>query len=53
MKRGKVVICEGIKLSNSEVMKKIEIEGHTQLGIIELDKIKEDRNKEKTIKEYK
>ena len=29
MKRGKVVRCEGIKLSNSEVMKKIEIEGHT------------------------
>ena len=53
MKRGKVVRCEGIKLSNSEVMKEAGIEGHTQLGIIELDKIKEDRNKEKTIKEYK
>ena len=29
MKRGKVVRCEGIKLSNSEVMKEVEIVGHT------------------------
>ena len=40
MKRGKVVRCEGIKLPNSEVMKVVEKEGYTYLGIVELDKIK-------------
>ena len=29
------------------------MEGYTYLGIIELDKIKEDEMKERTIKEYK
>ena len=53
MKRGKVVRCDGIKLPNSEVMKKVEKEGYTYLGIIELDKIKENEMKEKTIKGYK
>ena len=41
MKRGKVVRCEGIKLPNCEVMKEVEKEGYTYLGIVELDKIKE------------
>ena len=36
MKRGKVVRCEGIKLSNGEVMKEVEKEGYTYLGIVEL-----------------
>ena len=53
MKRGKVVRCEGIKLPNTEVMKEIEKEGYTYLGIAELDKIRENEMKEKTIKEYK
>ena len=53
MKRGKVVRCEGIKLPNTEVMKEVEKEGYTYLGIVELDKIKENEMKEKTIKEYK
>ena len=53
MKRGKVVRCEGIKLPNSEVMKEVEKEGYTYLGIVELDKIKENKMKEKIIKEYK
>ena len=46
MKRGKVARCEGIKLPNSEVMKEVEKEGYTYLGIVELDK-----NKEKEMKE--
>ena len=53
MKRGKVVRCEGIKLPNSEVMEEVEKEGYKYLGIVELDKIKENEMKEKTIKEYK
>ena len=53
MKRGKVVRCEGIKLPNCEVMEEVEKEGYTYLGIVELDKIKENEMKEKTIKEYK
>ena len=53
MKRGKVVRCEGIMLPNNEVMKEVEKEGYTYLGIVELDKIKENEMKKKTIKEYK
>ena len=55
MKRGKVVRCEGIilMLPNNEVMKEVEKEGYTYLGIVELDKIKENEWKKKTIKEYK
>ena len=53
MKRGKVVKCDGIKLPNNEVMKEVEKEGYTYLGIVELNKIKENEMKEKTIKEYK
>ena len=51
--RGKVVRCEGIKLPNSDVMKEVEKEGYTYLGIVELDKIKENEMKENTINEYK
>ena len=53
MKRGKVGRYEGIKLSNSEVMKEVEREGYMYLWITELDKIRENEMKEKTIKEYK
>ena len=42
MKRGKVVRCGGTKLSNCEEVKEVEKEGHTYLGIVELDKIKEE-----------
>ena len=50
MKTGKVVRCEGVMLPNNEVMKEVEKEGYTYLGIVELDKIKEDEMKTKTIK---
>ena len=53
MKRRRVVRCEGVMLPNNEVMKEVEKEGYTYLGIVELDKIKEDEMKKKTIKEYK
>ena len=32
MKRGKVVRCEGVMLSNNEVMKQVEKEGYAFLG---------------------
>ena len=51
IQRGKVVRCEGIKLPNCEVIKEVEKEGYTYLGIVELDKIKENEMKKKTIKE--
>ena len=41
LKGGKVVRCERIKFPNCEVMKEVEKEGYTYLGIVELDKIKE------------
>ena len=53
IKRGKVVTCDIIKLPNSEIMKEVEKEGYTYLGIFELHKIKENEMKEKIIKEYK
>ena len=53
MKRTKVIRCEGIKLPNCGVVKEVEKEGYTYLGLVELDKIKENELKEKTIKEYK
>ena len=52
MKRGKVVRFEGIKPLNCEVMKEVEKEGYTYLGLDELDRIKENEMKEIT-KEYK
>ena len=53
LKRGKIVKVEGTKLPDGEVMKQIEQEVYTYLGIIELDKIKETEVKEKITKEYK
>ena len=53
MKRGKVDRYEGIRLQNGEVMIEVEKEGYAYLGIVELDKIKENEMKEITIKEYK
>ena len=53
MKTGKVVRCEGTRHPSNEVMKEIEMEGYTCLDIVELDKIKKNEMKEKTIKECK
>ena len=53
LKRGKVVLSEGIELPCGEVMREAEQEGYTYLGIVELDKIKEDEVKDKSTREYK
>ena len=50
IKRGKEVRCEGIKLANSEVMKEVEKDRCTYLGIVELDQIKKNEVKEKNNK---
>ena len=43
----KIVKCDGIVLPNGDVMKEVDKEGYTYLGIVELDKIKENEMKEK------
>ena len=53
LKRGKVARCEGIKLPDGEVLKEVEQEGYTYQGIIELDKTKGSKMKERIIMEYK
>ena len=53
IKRGKIVRYYGIVLPNGGVMKEVDKEGHTYLGLVELDKMKENEMKEKTTKEYK
>ncbi len=40
-KRGKIVRCDGIELPNDELIKEVEQDGYTYLGIVELDKVKE------------
>ena len=46
LKRGQAVRSEGIELPSGEVMREVEQEGYTYLGIVELDKIKEDELKD-------
>ena len=46
-KRGTVVKNDEIKLPNSEVMKEDEKERYKHLGIVELDKIKENKMNKK------
>ena len=53
IKRGKIVRYDGIVLPNDDVVKEVDKEGYTYLGIVEQDKIKENEMKENTTKEYK
>lgn len=53
LKRGKIIKCDGIELPSNEVIKQVEEDGYTYLGIVELDKIMENEMKQKTITEYK
>ena len=53
LKRGKIARCEGVELPDGEVMKEVGQEGYTYLGMVELDKIKENEMKVKMTKEYK
>ena len=52
-KKGKLVKFDGIHLPNQEIMKEVDENGYTYLGILELDEIKEDKKKIKVTAEYK
>ena len=53
LKKGKLVKFDGIHLPNQEIMKEVDENGYTYLGILELDEIKEDKMKIKVTAEYK
>ena len=52
MKRAKLVTSEGIVLANGENIKAVDSKGYKYLGILELDKIKENEMKEVFRREY-
>ena len=51
MKRGKLVRFDGIHLPNGDVIKQVDENGYTYLGILELNEIRENKMKEKIITE--
>ena len=53
LKKGKLVRFDGINLPNQEIMKEVDENGYTYLGILELDEIKEHEMKNKVTAEYK
>ena len=53
LKKGRLVKFDGVHLSNQEIMKEVDENGYTYLGILELDKIKEHEMKIKVTAEYK
>ena len=53
LKKGKLVKFDGIHLPNQEIMKEVDENGYTYLGILELDEIKEHELKIKVTAEYK
>ena len=53
LKKEKHVKFEGIHLPNQEIMKEVDENGYTYLGILELDEIKEHEMKIKVTTEYK
>ena len=52
-KKGKLIKFDGIHLPNQKIMKELDENGHTYLGILELDEIKEHEMKKKVTAEYK
>ena len=52
-REGKLVKFDGIHLPNQEIMKEVDENGYTYLGILELDEIKEHKMKIKVTAEYK
>ena len=53
LKKGKLVKFDGIHLPNQEIMKEVDENGYTYLGILELDVIKEHKMKIKVTAECK
>ena len=53
LKKGKLVKFDGIHLPNQEIMKEVDENGYTYLGILELDEIKDHEMKNKVTAGYK
>ena len=53
LKKGKLIKFDGINLHNQEIMKELDENGYTYLGILELNEIKEHKIKNKVTAEYK
>ena len=53
LKKGKLVKFDGIHLPHQDIMKEVDENGYTYLGILELDEIKEHEMKNKITVEYK
>ena len=53
LKKGKLVKFDGIHLPNQEIMKEVDENGYTYLGVLELDEIKVHEMKIKVAAEYK
>ena len=53
LKKGKLAKFDGIHLPNQEIMKEVDENVYTYLGILELDDIKEHEMKNKVTSEYK
>ena len=52
LKKGKLVNFDRVHLPNQEIMKEVDENGHTYLGILELDEIKEHKMKNRVTAEY-
>ena len=52
MKRGKLSKAEGLRLRSGEMIKEVTEEGYKYLGILELDKVKEQEMKQEFRAEY-
>ena len=53
LKKGKLVKFDGIHLPKQEILKEVDENGYTYLGILELDEIKEHEMKKRVTAEYK
>lgn len=53
LKKGKVVKLNGVALPNGQMIKDIDESGYKYLGIVEMDKIRENDMKDKVASEYK
>ena len=53
IKKGKLVKVDGTHLPNQKIMKEVDENGYTYLGILQLDEIKEHEMKNKVTAEYK
>ena len=53
LKKGKLVKFDGIHLLNQKIMKEVDENRYTYLGILESDEIKEHEMKNKVTAEYK